>query len=172
LQLPSWGGYWVEDDYHRCLKHEVGVFDDIPEKLMEHIQGFAENSFTPAVLTYLKVDPKHHARLVKYVQQEGFVCHPDDFTKELEYDLSQTDPLVYNPPWISSKIDGKRAVGSAIRVCKAIKRPDLANEFYNLVHECFIPDEHQDPTDYTRGLFGLPVEPSKGGIQCNCCQGE
>jgi hypothetical protein len=49
-------------------------------------------------------------------------------------------------------------------------RPDLADEFYNLVHECFIPDEYQDPTDYMRGLFGLAVEPSKGGIQCNCCK--
>ena len=170
MQVPSCGEPWVDTDYFLCLKHEVGDFDKIPEKLLKDIQNFAVNKFTAAVLKYLKVDPIYIARAISYVQDEGFGCHPDAFTKEQQYDLGKAEILLNDPPWIFTKIQGKRAVGSAIRTCMAIDRPDVANKFYDMVKICFIPDEHQDPTDRVRGTYGLSVEPSKGGIQCNCCE--
>ena len=121
-------------------------------------------------MKYLKVDPIYIARAISYVQDDGFGCHPDAFTKEQAYDLCKAEILLNDPPWIFTKIQGKRAVGSAIRICVAIDRADVAKEFYDLVKECFIPDEHQDPTDRVRGTSGLSVDPLKGGIQCNCCK--
>ena len=84
-----------------------------------------------------------------------------------------------------SKLEGKRTIGSAIRICKAIHQQELADEIYNMhiymyvcvcifnhmVKKCFILHQHQDPKDSSRPRFGLNVEPSMFQIKCNCCKG-
>ena len=84
-----------------------------------------------------------------------------------------------------SKLEGKRTIGSVIRICKAIHQQELADEIYNMhiymyvcvcifnhmVKKCFILHQHQDPKDSSRPRFGLNVEPSMFQIKCNCCKG-
>ena len=163
----------VPDDYELCLKHEVGDFDAIPEKVLKDLRDFAANTFMPAVFEYLGgTYPKYRRYSVYYVQREGFFPPSGAFTKEQEYDLNEATDLLHIPHFVSDIIDGKRAVGSAIRICKAINKPELADEFYQIVQKCFIPDEFQDPKDSNRAAYGLFVEPSTGGIQCSCCEEE
>jgi hypothetical protein len=92
-------------------------------------------------------------------------------TNEERYDLWQLEEILVLPCDLFI-IDGKRLVGSAIRICKAIGKPEHADTFHQIVEGCFAPHEHQDPKDSARDLFGLHVEPSTGGIQCNCCKDE
>ena len=84
-----------------------------------------------------------------------------------------------------SKLEGKRTIGSVIRICKAIHQQELADEIYNMhiymyvcvcifnhmFKKCFIHHQHQDPKDSSRPRFGLNVEPSMFQIKCNCCKG-
>ena len=84
-----------------------------------------------------------------------------------------------------SKLEGKRTIGSVIRICKAIHQQELADEIYNMhiymyvcvcifnhmVKKFFILHQHQDPKDSSRPRFGLNVEPSMFQIKCNCCKG-
>jgi len=165
------------DDYILCLKHEAGDFDSLPEDLQKEIQEFTENNFIPALLKYLGTKYEMFRRYSVYqVERYGITLPPivvdDGFTKEQEYDLFQLQGLLRLPVDEYSKLEGKRAVGSAIRICKAIDRQDYADRFIEIVGKHFTPDEHQDRKDRSRRLFDLPVEPSIGGIQCKCCLGE
>ena len=115
----------VPDDYELCLKHEVGDFDAIPEKVLKDLRDFAANTFMPAVFEYLgDTYPKYRRYSVYYVQREGFFPPSGAFTKEQEYDLNEATDLLHIPHFVSDIIDGKRAVGSAIRICKAINKPE------------------------------------------------
>jgi hypothetical protein len=49
--------------------------------------------------------------------------------------------------------EAKCFIGSAIRICKDICRPDLADKFNEIVEGSFTPDEHQDIEDPSRGFF-------------------
>lgn len=165
------------DDYILCLKHEAGDFDSLPEDLQKEIQEFTENNFIPALLKYLGTKFEMFRRYSVYqVERYGITLPPivvdDGFTKEQEYDLFQLQGLLRLPVDEYSKLEGKRAVGSAIRICKAIDRQDYADRFIEIVGKHFTPDEHQDRKDRSRRLFDLPVEPSIGGIQCKCCLGK
>ena len=162
------------DDYFLCRKHEVGDFDLIPGNLQKEIRDFAETKFIPAVFKYLgEIFPKYLKYSVFQVELDGFdlPSYEDGITSELAYDLTKTEDLLQWPRNYNIKIKGKRAIGSVIRICKAINRQELANDIYQIVKNCFTPNEHQDPKDSERAEFGLYVEPSTGGIQCNCCKG-
>ena len=57
--------------------------------------------------------------------------------------------------------EGKRATGIFMRICKAINKEELADEIFQIVKNCFTPDERRDPNnpnDPIRVLFGLDVE--------------
>ena len=160
-----------------CLKHEVGDFDPIPGNVMKRIRDFAETKFVPAVLDYFEdIIPEYRENSLEEVKEIGFyVPSYEDgrIARETAYDLHNlnvTDLILADPDAVYRKLDGKRAIGSVIRICKAINKQKLADEVYRIVHKCFIPDEHQDPKDPNRFLFGLNVEPSTGEIQCDCCK--
>jgi len=78
------------------------------------------------------------------------------------------DPL----PIILQKEIHWRVIGSAVRICKAINKQELADDIYKIVDKCFTSNEHQDPKVSSTYCFGLYVELSTGGIQCDCCKGE
>jgi hypothetical protein len=158
------------------LKHEAGDFDPIPTSLQEKIRDFAKIKFWPAVLEYLgnKI-PKYRAYSICQVELKGLNLwnYEGRITGELAYDLQKAEAILEVLPDLGiPKMFGRRVIGSVIRICKAIKQPDLADDIYKLVEKCFIPHEHQDTKDFDRFLFDLYVEPSTGGIQCDCCKGE
>jgi hypothetical protein len=156
------------------LEHEVGDFDLISEDLQMIIREFAENTFIPDVLHYLAAkDPFFRKYSVYQVELDGFeydgALLRGLVTNEDRYDLWKLESI-FRLPWSKfPKIEGKRLVGSAIRISKTIGKPEHADTFHQIVEGCFAPHEHQDPKDSARDLFGLHVEPSTGGIQCNCC---
>ena len=158
----------VPDDYICCVKHEDGDLDLIPECLQKEIRNFTETEFMPAVFKYLgNVFPKYQRYSVFMVEQCGFnlPSFNDGITPELAYDLTQTENLLWRPANAFYVILGKRDIGSVIRICKAINKQELADNIFQVVKNCFKPDEHQDPKDSLRALFGLDVEPSTGLIQ-------
>ena len=108
----------------------------------------------------LKIDPSEFQPRIL----EGFISN------EERYDLRNLGDIFLLPFRDLSKIGGKRLIGSAIRICKAIGKPEHAKKFNDIVGECFTPDEHQDPKHSARESFDLPVEPSTGEIQCDCCK--
>jgi len=153
----------------------VGDFDPIPKDLQMKIRDFAVNTFIPDVLHYLGTKhPKFCKYSVDQVELNGFEFKSGMLrgfiTNEERYDLEKLEFIFDLPYEEFSKIEGKRLVGSAIRICKAINKLEHAHTFNQIVEGCFTPDPHQDPKDSRRILFGLHVEPSKGGIQCNCCE--
>jgi len=163
-------------DYDLRLKHEVGDFYPIPEDLQLKIRDFAEKTFIPDVLQYLGTKhPIFRKYSVNQVELQGFEYDSallrGHITNEERYDLWQLEEILVLPCDLFI-IDGKRLVGSAIRICKAIGKPEHADTFHQIVKGCFAPHEHQDPKDRDRTFFGLHVEPSTGGIQCNCCKDE
>jgi len=162
-------------DYDLCLEHEVGDFDLIPDDMQLKIRDFAEETFIPDVLDYLGTKhPIFKKYSVHQVELQGFeydgALLRRHITNEERYDLWRLQSIL-TLPWEGSlfKINGKRLVGSAIRISKAIGKPEHADAFNQIVKGCFIPHEHQDPKDSIRFLFDLHVEPSTGEIQCNCC---
>ncbi len=162
------------NDYDLCLKHEPGDFDPIPEDLQMKIRDFADNTFIPDVLHYLGTkDPVYRKYSVYQVELHGYEYKYGKLkgliTNEERYDLFQLEDIFELPYAEFTKIEGKRLVGSAIRICKAIGKPEHADVFKQIIEGCFNPDEYQDPKDRTRFYFDLHVEPSTGGIQCNCC---
>jgi hypothetical protein len=49
-------------------------------------------------------------------------------------------------PWLQgplSKMAAQESVGTAIRICKAIGKPEYADQFNEMVKGHFVPDEHQ-----------------------------
>jgi hypothetical protein len=166
----------IPDDYQLALKHEVGDFDPIPMSLQKEIRDFSEIKFWPAVLEYLgNIFPKYRTYSFNQVKRYGLDLwnYEGRITGELAYDLDKVKYLLSALPDVSCpKIYGKRVVGSAIRICKTINKKELADNIYQIVEKCFTPDNHQDPKDSSRYRFGLYVEPSTGGIQCDCCKGE
>jgi len=163
------------DDYLLCLKHEAGDFDDIPEDLQMKIKDFAENTLIPDVLHYLGTKhPVYRKYSVYQVELHGFEYGSGELrgfiTNEERYDLWTLQGILELPFPQCSKLRGKRIVGSAIRMCKAIGKPEHAHTLNQIVEGCFTPHEDQDPKDTARAFFSLHVEPSTGGIQCNCCQ--
>ena len=159
------------------MEHEVGDLDPIPKALQKKIRDFAENDFIPAALEYLgKIYPKYRKYSAYLVELDGFMLdelpsYDVGVTREQAYDLFKTEDLLQWPNHCI-KLDGKRAIGSVIRICKAINKQELAEKIYAMVKNCFIPDEHQDPKDADRADFGLYVKPSKGTVQCDCCPKE
>ena len=129
------------------------------------------------------------------MKKDGFLFHfcGVGFTREEVYDLEVVEMEISiaesvlsdlkDPSY--SKLEGKRTIGSVIRICKAIHQQELADEIYNMhiymyvcvcifnhmVKKCFILHQHQDPKDSSRPRFGLNVEPSMFQIKCNCCKG-
>jgi hypothetical protein len=90
---------------------------------------------------------------------------------ELAYDLEKAEAILTGLPEVGiCKLFGRRVIGSVIRICKAIEQPVLADNIHKLVENCFIPHEEQDTKDFSKFLFDLYVEPSTGGIQCDCCK--
>ena len=159
------------------MKHKVGDFDGIPEDLLMKIHDFAVNQFIPDVLHYLGTkSPMFCKSSIYLVEEYGFEFKSGILeglvTNEEKYDLWIMEAFFQLPMDGCIKIFGKRLIGSAIRICKTIGKPEHAIMFNEIVRECFTPDEHQDPKDSRRMYFGLPVEPSTGGIQCDCCKGE
>jgi hypothetical protein len=153
----------------------VGDFDYIPEDLQLKIRDFAQKTFIPDVLYYLGTKhPVYRKYSVYQVEREGFeydgALLRGLITNEERYDLWLLEEILALPCGDFLKIEGKRLVGSAIRICKAIGKPEHADVFNQIVEGCFTPHEHQDPKDSSRFLFGLHVKPSTGGIQCNCCK--
>jgi hypothetical protein len=66
------------------------------------------------------------------------------FTEDEQYDLYKMCFIVL--PWLQgplSKILAQESVGAAIRICKAIGKPEYADQFNEIVKGCFVPDEHQ-----------------------------
>jgi hypothetical protein len=159
----------------RCLKHEVGDLDPIPGNVLKGIRDFAESKFIPALLDYFEsLDPEYGEYSVEDVEEEGFYIPfnvKSRITKEMAYDIDNGQDILFGTPEVGNrKIDGKREIGCVIRIYKAIKRQDLADEIHKIVKGCFVPDENQDPKDSKRFVFGLDVEPSTGKVQCNCCK--
>jgi len=162
-------------DYHLCLEHEVGDFDLIPEDLQLKIRNFAEKTFIPDVLDYLGTKHPIFQKYSAYqIELQGFeydgALLRGRITNEERYDLWRLESILTLPWGSLFKIKGRRLVGSAIRISKAISKPEHANTFHQIVEGHFIPHEHQDCKDSARSLFDLYVEPSTGGIQCNCCK--
>ncbi len=163
------------NDYDRGLKHELGDFDIISEDLQMELRDFAEKTFIPDVLHYLGTkNPVYRKYSVYQVELHCYEYHCDNLegliTNEERYDLWKLEKILTWPWDPLIKIEGKRLVGSAIRICKAIDKPEHGNVFNQIVEGCFTPHEHQDPKDsFVRKYFGFHVEPSTGGIQCNCC---
>ena len=166
----------IPDDYQLALKHEVGDFDPIPMSLQKEIRDFAEIKFWPAVLEYLgNIFPKYRAYSICQVELRGLNLwnYKGRITGEMAYDLHNVEHILSMLPTIGyAKIGGKRDIGSVIRICKAINKQNLADNIYQIVEKCFTPYNHQDPKDSSRFNFGLYVEPSTGGIQCDCCKGK
>ena len=165
------------DDYLHGLNHEEDDFDPVPEELQSKIRDFSENTFIPDILHYLGTkDPVYYKYPVQLVEIRGFEYEygilKGCISKEERYDLWKLEDLFSLPDEGFCKIQGRRLVGSAIRICKAINQPEHADTFHKIVEGCFTPQEHQDPKDLGRTLFGLDVEPSTGEIQCNCCNKE
>jgi hypothetical protein len=116
-------------------------------------------------------NPVYRKYAVYQVELHGFEYKCDNLkgliTNEERYDLSELESI-FELPWHEfNKIDGKRLVGCIIRICKTINKPEHADVFNQIVEGCFTLYKHQDPS---RFFFDLYVEPSTGGIQCNCCQ--
>jgi hypothetical protein len=138
------------------------------------IRDFAENTFIPDVLHYLGTKhPIYRKYSVYQVELHGFDYDSGTLkgliTNEEQYDLWKLESIFTLPSAHFPKLLGKRLVGSAIRICKAIGKPEHADVFNQIVEGCFTPHEHQDPKDSARSFFRLRVEPSTGGIQCSCC---
>jgi hypothetical protein len=155
------------------LKHKDGDFDSIPMDLQRQIYDFANLKFGPAVLEYLgNLVPKFRYLSVTDLESGIDLRCSEKIPKELIYDMSRALEYRILPESGYRKIDGKRLVGFIIRSCNAIQKEELAEEIFKIVEQFFTPDEHRDPKDHFRVWFGLKVEPSTGGIQCECCKGE
>ena len=153
----------------------MGDFDLIPEDVQLKIRDFSEKTFIPDVLDYLGTKHPIFKKYSAYqVEVHGFEYEfgmlKGFITNEERYDLSELERLLTLPCDEFPKIAGKRLLGSAIRICKTIGKPQHADALSQIVKGYFIPHTHQDPKDSIRSLFDLHVEPSTGGIQCNCCE--
>jgi len=173
MAIPDTSSVSIFDDYFRCLKHELDDFDYVPEELQIKFCKFFENTFMPDLLQYLGTKhPMFRKYSIYQVELHGFEYEPgvlEGFiSNEERYDLEKLEEFFWLPIGKLAKIRGKRLIGSAIRICNAMKKPEHADEFKKMAKGCFTPDTHQDPKDSSRVRFGLNVEPSTGGIQCNC----
>ena len=153
------------DDYSICLKHEDGEFDVIPESFQKEIRNFVEAKYMPAVFKYLgDIFPKYRRYSLFMVEEYGFnlLSFNDGITPELAYDLTRTESFLSRPDIYTRTIrQGKEAIGTVMRICKAINKEELADEIFQIVKNCFTPDERRDPNnpnDPIRVLFGLDVE--------------
>jgi hypothetical protein len=159
------------------VNHEVGDLDCLPEDLQLKIRDYAENNFLPDVLQYLgSKHPMFQKYSVYQVELHGFEFEPDILkgciSNEERYDLRQLQRLFSWPRVFFVKIQGRRLVGSALRICKAFNLPEHADAFKQIVEGYFTPHHHQDPRDPDRIQFDLHVEPSTwlpSTIQRNCC---
>jgi hypothetical protein len=154
------------------LNHQEGDFDLFPIDLQEKACDFARNHIWPAVLVYLEgIFPSFCNFSVTDLEKEGLYLtrRVEGIPEELMYDLHQASRYL-RPYRYSRKIDGKRYVGSYIRICNAIEKEDLGVQIRQIVEKCLTPHEYQDPKDSYRAGYGLKVEPSTGGIQCSCCK--
>jgi hypothetical protein len=143
--------------------------------LRNQIYDFAILEFWPAVLEYLgNLAPRFRNLPVTDLNELGFDLRSiTNIPNELVYDINRAlgySVLPLDPGY--RIIDGKRLVGVFILVCKAIQKEELADKVFQIVKPFFTPDLHRDPKDRFRKWFGLNVEPSTGGIQCECCKGE
>ena len=157
-------------DYLLGLNHEAGDYDLIPKEIQQEIHDFAKTKFLPALLVYIE---KHDLPIGGISLSNFHLIAGGDFLKpifnnEQRYDLSNLDDLKIMPVNYYYKLDGKQLIGSAIRICEAIGRPEYAEAFNKIVEGCFTPHKTQDETDIVRISFGLTVKPSTGKLQCNC----
>jgi hypothetical protein len=165
------------DDYRRGRNHKKGDRDSIPLGFQIALYKFAKTTFVPDVLRFLETrNPIFRKCSIDQVELNGFEFGPyilEGFVSdEVRYDLDQLDDLSILPLHGYSKFDGRRLIGSAIRICKAIGKQEHADTFKKIIGDCFTPDEQQDPTDPRREYFDLLVEPSTGSIQSECCKDE
>jgi hypothetical protein len=84
---------------------------------------------------------------VYLVEEYGFEFEPrilEDFIKkEKRHNLWKLGDIFRSPRRDFSKIEGKRLIGSAVRIWKAIGKPEHAKKFHDIVGECLTPDKHQ-----------------------------
>ena len=125
----------------------------------------------PAVFEYLgDIFPKYRRYSLFMVEEYEFnlPSFNDGITLDLACDLIRTEGFLSMPDIYDRKIwEGKRATGIFMRICKAINKEELADSIFQIVKNCFIPDEHRVPKDHIRLFFDLDVEPSTGLIDDN-----
>jgi hypothetical protein len=156
------------DDYIRCLKHKAGVFDPVPEDVQIKIHDFANNHFLPDVLDYLGTkNPIFCRSAVHLVEEYGFEFESyileDYITNEERYDLWLLDSIFRLPRLGLTKLEGKRFIGAAIRICKAIGKPEHAKKFNDIVGEFFslpmnIKTRRIQTEDYLACLWNRQLE--------------
>jgi hypothetical protein len=139
------------------------------------IRDFAEKQFVPDVLRFLATKNRIFRKSsVGQVDLYGFEFCPNILegfvSDEVRYDLYLLEDLLALPFFECTKCEGSRLIGSAIRVCNVIGKQEHADTFKKIVGDCFTPEEQRDPTDPDREFFDLPVEPSTGRRQCECCK--
>jgi hypothetical protein len=71
----------------------------------------------------------------------------DTFSNETRHDLYILQQMMLLKTARYGKLLARKFVGSAIKICKVVGQPDLADEFNEIVKGCFTPDEHQDKED-------------------------
>ena len=140
----------------------VKDYDLIPKDVQQKIHDFAKEEFIPALLDYIEkknlpIDKISFSNF-HLIAERGDILETI-FNDEQRYDLWKLSYLKRMPITYYSKLEGKRLIGSAIRICEAIGRPECADAFNKIVEGCFTPHKTQDETDDSRRLFGLTVKP-------------
>jgi len=157
---------------------EANVPDDekvVPTDIQNAILKYTEETSLPSILEYMKPNyprfsgvPIEHTSLENLSFRCGLLIK--SFTRKDEYDLYNLRHFIFMRSRVFFKKSGKDWVGSAIRLSRVIRIPEIGDHFKTIVKDCFTPNEHPNPNDPFRNGF-LKVGAQRWEVLCSTCKG-
>ncbi len=140
---------------------EDNVPDDdkvVPMDIQNAIFKYTEETFLPLILEYMKPNyPRFSGVPIEHMSLENlsFYGHSWDksFTGEQQYDLYNLSHFIFMRSRVFFKKSGKDWVGSAIRLSRVIRKPEIGDHFKSNVNDCFTPNELPNRNDPLRSGF-------------------
>jgi hypothetical protein len=97
------------------------------------------------VLDYLGTKvPKYRTYSISQLKKDDFNFPYESFSQDRKYDLIKAKALFDVRKYVPQIIDGKRVVGSVIRICKDMNQQSFADELLKIVEKFFLPYDRLD----------------------------
>ena len=140
---------------------EDNVPDDdkvVPMDIQNAIFKYTEETFLPLILEYMKPNyPRFSGVPIEDTSLENlsFRCGLliKSFARKDEYDLYNLRHFIFMRSRVFFKKSGKDWVGSAIRLSRVIRKPEIGDHFKSIVKDCFTPNELSNPNGLLRNGF-------------------